>query len=54
MAARKPPPIPTQDPDDLLAEEPTAAPDTVPTEDGLVMPLIPDDPEHDRLVDPED
>ena len=23
-------------------------------DDGLVPPMIPDDPEHDRLVDPED
>ena len=53
MAARKPPPLPTQDPDDLLAE-PVMQPDTVPSEDGLVLPAIPDDPEHDRMVDPED
>ena len=51
--ARKPPPLPTQEPDDLLTE-PVMAPDSVPSEDGLVAPLIPEDPEHDRLVDPED
>ncbi len=23
-------------------------------DDGLVLPFIPDDPEHDRVIDPED
>jgi hypothetical protein len=52
MASRKPPPIPTQEPDDLLAD-PLEADDTASGEDGLVPPAIADDPEHDRLLDPE-
>lgn len=53
MTSRKPPPVPTPEPDELLVDEPLAADDT-PIEDGLVPPAIADDPEHDRLVDPED
>jgi hypothetical protein len=50
--SRKPPPVPTQEPDDLLAD--TLVPDDSPAEDGLVPPAIADDPEHDRLIDPEE
>jgi hypothetical protein len=40
---------PEQDPDDLQL-------DLVETdsEDGLTAPMISDDPEHDRMIDPED
>ena len=40
---------PEQEPDD-----PEFASLTADSEDGLIAPLIPDDPEHDRMVDPQD
>ncbi len=52
MTNRKPPPVPTPEPDELLADEPLGSDDAT-VEDGLVPPAIADDPEHDRLVDPE-
>ena len=52
MTSRKPPPVPTPEPDEQLAD--TLAEDDATMEDGLVPPAIADDPEHDRLVDPED
>ena len=30
------------------------APMPIEPDDGLVPPMIPDDPEHDRVIDPED
>lgn len=41
--------IPTPEPDDADADFPVGD-----QHDGLVPPDIPDDPEHDRLIDPED
>ena len=35
-------------------EEPDGAPIPVQQEEGLVPAMIPDDPEHDRVIDPED
>ena len=35
------------------AEETEVAPLPVEPDEGLVMPMIPDDPEHDRVIDPE-
>ena len=40
-------------PDEEL-DDPEAASLTDELDKGLVPPMIPDDPEHDRLVDPED
>ncbi len=40
---------PEPDPDDLDLD-----PLETDTEDGLIAPLISDDPEHDRMIDPED
>ena len=40
---------PEQDPDDLELD-----PLEKDTEDGLTAPMISDDPEHDRMIDPED
>lgn len=48
-APRKPHSTPVQEPDDSDPGLPPVAP-----EDGLVPPAIPDDPEHDRMIDPED
>jgi hypothetical protein len=46
---RKPDPPPIEDPEEL-------EPDSLPleTEEGMVPTYIPEDPERDRLVDPED
>jgi hypothetical protein len=41
--------VPTPEPDDADADLPVDA-----RSDGLVAPDISDDPEHDRLIDPED
>ena len=46
---RKPHSVPIQDPEDSEPQLPPSDPDQ-----GLVPPAIPDDPEHDRMVDPED
>ena len=40
---------PEQDPDDLDLD-----PMETDIEDGLTAPIISDDPEHDRMIDPED
>ncbi len=45
----KPHSTPTQDPSDPEPGLPPLAP-----EDGLTAPEIPDDPEYDRVVEPED
>ena len=42
---------PEQDPDDLELELDPLGTDT---EDGLTAPIISEDPEHDRMIDPED
>lgn len=42
--------VPTPEPDDDDDLEPTADD----RHDGLVPPVISDDPEHDRLIDPQD
>ena len=39
---------PVEEPDEL---EPGSMP--VDPDDGLVLPIIPEDPEHDRVIDPE-
>lgn len=41
--------VPTPEPDDVDADA-----EAVDAADGLVPPEISDDPEHDRLIDPED
>jgi hypothetical protein len=46
---RKPHSTPVQDPDDVEAGLPLMEPD-----DGLVPPAISEDPEYDRVVEPED
>ncbi len=46
---RKPHSTPVQDPDDPDAALLPGDPD-----EGLVLPMIPSDPEYDRVVEPED
>ena len=36
------------------SDEPDGAPLPVEPDEGLVPAMIPDDPEHDRVIDPED
>lgn len=52
MMIRKPPVLPTPESDDLLADPDPSELDF--QEDGLVLPLIPEDPERNRTVDPQD
>jgi Uma2 family endonuclease len=52
MTNRKPPTPAIQDPEDLPAEPDPS--ELVHLEDGLVLPMIPEDPEHSRMVDPQD
>ena len=35
-------------------DEPDGAPVPIELDEGLVPAMIPDDPEHDRVIDPED